>query len=353
MTHGRNQAISRRTFFGLGAATLAIPLSVLGEQEQSKVVLKVSVDTAANHVRNVALDMFARRLGAESGNQLEATVFSSAQLAKDRDVVKSLYWGLVDIGVPAVSKMTRFDTNANLFTLPMFYGSELSTIYEINDGPIGNELYRQMEEKTEAHIFGRPIDLGYTNLYTTSRQVRSVDDIAGLKIRVPGSRASLELYKLFDANPVVVAWGDVAIAVSQGNVDAVQTTHETIRSAQLWESGIRYCYEERSSFLGYVPLISKRTWDSVSDVQRTLITSSWESIVDEVRLLAHERQQSARTDLLKNGIEIIGKTEPLKASDRERLFRRSLSLARELGMDLGLVTAAMDALRASNVDVVS
>ena len=341
-------AMSRRSFLTLGAAACSVPLYAFAGQDRSKIVLKVSVDTAANHVRNVALNMFADRLATGSRGRLEATVFPSAQLAKDRDVVKSFHWGLVDIGVPAVSKMTRFDTNANLFTLPMFYGSDLRTIYEINDGPIGKALSQQMEQKTETRIFGRSIDLGYTNLYTIDRQVRSVDDITGLRIRVPGSRASLELYKIFDGNPVVMAWGDVAIAVSQGNIDAVQTTHETIRSARLWESGIRYCYEERSSFLGYVPLISSRTWDSLSDAQQKLVSSSWEGIVDQVRLLAHERQQTARNDLLSNGIKIIRKTEALRPAVRKTLFRRSLDLAKELHMDLELVTAAMDVLRAAD-----
>lgn len=347
MKYGEARATSRRTALRLGAAACCLPYLALSDWIRPEAPLKISVDTAANHVRNEALDVFVARLGSGRGNLLEATVFSSAQLAKDRDIVKALYWGLVDIGVPAISKMTRFDANANLFTLPMFYGSDLSTIHAINDGPIGAELYRQMEQKTQTHILGRPIDLGYTNLYTTQRQVTSVDDIAGLKIRVPGSRASLELYKLFGGNPIVVAFSDLAIAVSQGNVDAVQTTHETLRSGQLWESGIRFCYEERSSYVGYVPLISVRTWEALAEQQQVRIAAAWDSIVEEVRLLARQRQLSAREELLRNGVEIFDDIEPLSGSRLDELFERSGDLAEELGMDMRLVSAAAEVLRAA------
>lgn len=345
MRHRGSCGISRRTVLRYGAAACCFPGLSLSNQTQPKTLLKISVDTASNHVRNEALEIFVARLRATSDNLIEASVFSSAQLANDRDIVKALYWGLVDIGVPAISKMTRFDTNANLFTLPMFYGSDLSTAYTINDGPIGAELYRQMELKTRTHMLGRPIDLGYTNLYTTNRRVTSIRDMSGLKIRVPGSRASLELYKMFGANPIVIPFSDLAIAVSQGNVDAVQTTHETLRSGQMWESGIRYCYEERSSYLGYVPLISLRTWHSMTEFDRQKISAVWESIVDESRLLAQRRQRSAREELTKNGVEMFSDIELLTSSRREELFKQSVMLAEELDMDMSLVKAAAEVLR--------
>jgi len=347
MKYTETRTISRRTALRFGAAACCLPYVALCDWIRPETLLKISVDTAANHVRNKALSVFVERLGSGGENQLEAAIFSSAQLAKDRDVVKALYWGLIDIGVPAISKMTRFDANANLFTLPMFYGTDLSTIHAINDGPIGAELYRQMEQKTLTHILGRPLDLGYTNLYTTQRRVTSTDDIAGLKIRVAGSRASLELYKIFGGNPLVVAFSDLAIAVSQGNVDAVQTTHETLRSGQLWESGIRFCYEERSSFIGYVPLISLRTWEALTEQQQVRITTAWDGIVDEVRLLARQHQLSAREELLQNGVEIFDDIKPVTGSRRDELFKRSVDLAEELGMDLRLVSAAAEVLRAT------
>lgn len=350
MNHGKTDGISRRTVLRAAAAACCFPTLALGDQVHPDTLLKISVDTASNHVRNEALGIFQARLSETTGHAIEAAIFSSAQLAKDRDIVKALHWGLVDIGVPALSKMTRFDANANLFTLPMFYGSDLRTVYAINDGPIGAELYRRMEDKTKTHMLGRSLDLGYTNLYTTERRVTSISDMNGLKIRVPGSRASLELYKLFDANPIVIPFSDLAIAVSQGNVDAVQTTHETLRSGQMWESGIRFCYEERSSYLGYVPLISLRTWHAMRESDQQRITAVWESIVDESRLLAQRRQQSARAELEQHGIEIFSDVEALSPTRRSELVDRSVMLAKELGMDMRLVSAAADVLNEMRPD---
>lgn len=342
MKHQIPRGISRRTAIRFGVGACCLPSLAFGDPSSSKDEFKISVDTAGDHVRNESLRTFASRLAAASGDMLGATVFSSAQLAKDRDVVKALHWGLVDIGVPAISKMTRFDPNANLFTLPMFYGSDLSTIHALNDGPVGAMLYQEMERKTQTHMLGRPIDLGYTNLYTTNRQVKSVSDMSGLKIRVPGSRASLELYKVFGGNPIVIPFSDLAIAVSQGNVDAVQTTHETLRSGQLWESGIRFCYEERSSYLGYVPLFSRHAWYRLPERRQEYLSETWESIVDESRVLARKKQSSARAELVRNGVEMFSDVPPLTRSLRDALFDRSIELARDLGMNLRLVSAAAD-----------
>ena len=121
----------------------------------------------------------------------------------------------------------------------------------------------------------------------------------------------------------------------------------------MWESGIRFCYEERSSYLGYVPLISLRTWHAMSEPDQQRITAVWESIVDDSRLLAQRRQQSAREELEQNGIEIFSDVEALSAARRGELFDRSVLLAKELGMDMSLVSAAADVLDAMRPDGVA
>ena len=336
-----NTNMARRNFIGGGLSAMVVTgLCLASPASLARGPLRISVDTAPNHVRNEALKIFVSRLQQGVGKQLDAVIFSSAQLSKDRDVVKGLYWGLIDIAAPATSKLSRFDANANLFTLPMFYGTDLATVYEIGDGDIGIRLYERMARKTRCHVLGRSIDLGFTNLYTTTQVVTSAADIRGLKIRVPGSRASLDMYALLGANPVVIAFPDLAIALSQGNIDAVQTTHETLRSGRLWESGIRYCYEEHSSYIGYVPLISLRTWRSLSAIERDHLSAIWESVVDEARLLAQRRQADARGELVANNVEMASRIESLTPDMRQGLIDRSLVLASELNMDSDIVLAA-------------
>ena len=125
MKSEKTQMASRREFLRRIAIACLVPYVSLIPTAQAAKFLKISVDTPANHVRNVALEMFTARLADENGELPSAEVFSSAQLAKDRDIVKALFWGLVDIGLPAISKMTRFDANMNLFSVSEEIGEDM------------------------------------------------------------------------------------------------------------------------------------------------------------------------------------------------------------------------------------
>jgi TRAP-type C4-dicarboxylate transport system substrate-binding protein len=51
--------------------------------------------------------------------------------------------------------------------------------------------------------------------------ILSVDDLAGIKFRVPGSKMLQQFYRLLGANPTPVAWGETPAAIKQGVADAL------------------------------------------------------------------------------------------------------------------------------------
>src|SRR3546814_14303569 len=51
--------------------------------------------------------------------------------------------------------------------------------------------------------------------------VKTPEDLAGLKFRVPGSKILQQYYRLLGANPTPVAWGETASAIKQGVADAL------------------------------------------------------------------------------------------------------------------------------------
>ena len=280
---------------------------------------RITLNTGPNHVRNITLQQFIDRLGERTQGQLDIQVFPSGQLFKGPDVPKALAQGAVEMGVPISAYISRSVPNAGLLDLPMFYGRSRDEIYQVMDGPVGQELNAEIEEKLGVVIIGKNLDLGYGTIFTTATPAVSLAALDGLKLRVPGSPAAKVRYSNLGVEAVSISFGDVPLALSQRTIDGLMTTHETVRSAQLWESGLGYSLDTRGAFFQYVPMIGRTTWDKLDAQTQQMIVTIWAETIDDARALAAQRQGEARAAGVAQGIRNT------RASDAElQEFRRRL-----------------------------
>ena len=266
---------------------------------------RISLNTGPNHVRNIALAEFVEKLGERAAGKLDVQVFPSGQLFKGPDVPKALAQGSVEMGVPIILYISRVVPNAGLLDLPMFYGKSIDKIHEVMDGDIGQELNAEIEEKLQVKIIGKYLDLGHGSVFTTETPVNSLQDLKGLTLRVPGSPAAKVRYDQLDVQSVSIPFADVPIQLTQKSIDGLMTTHETIRSAKLWESGLKYAIDTQGAFLNYVPMIGKPTWDKLDTETQKIIVDTWAETIEGARDLAAKRQASAREEGIKNGIKAV------------------------------------------------
>ena len=329
-------------FAGIAVATLAMgqPLPAAAQEHH----LRISLETAPNHSRNLSMQKFVDTLNEKSGGKIKAEIFPGAQLGPDRDMPKKLATGSIEMGAVGTWLLSSVVPNADVERLPMFYGRDPADTYAVMDGPVGQEINAELEQKLRVKVVGKWLDLGYTNTYTRGKPLKDITDLQGLKIRIPGGAVAIYQYKTFGANPVVIPWPDLPLALIQGTVDGAQTTSESIRSAKLWDSGLKYGLEERQNVSQYVPLISVQFWNKLPKDVQQLVTDTWAARIDEMRAFAHERQASAKQDIIKEGIQFTDPPKEKLAEWRKILMKDQDSLVKELNMDPKLVERAMAAL---------
>ena len=331
--------------FTLSAAALALvawtsPSSLSAEEME----FRISLNTGPNHVRNIALADFIETLAERTEGKLNIELFPSGQLFKGPDVPKALAQGGVEMGVPIILYIGRTVPNAGLLDLPMFFGRTAEEIHALMDGPIGQELNAEIEAKLNVKILGKNLDLGHGSIFTTRTPVSSLDDLSGLKLRVPGSAAAKVRYDGLGVESVSVSFADVPIQLVQGAIDGLMTTHETVRSAKLWESGLAYAIDTQGTFLQYVPMVGQPTWDKLDEETRAIVLDTWASTVDGARALAADRQASARAEGMENGIQAVQASAEELAAFRAELMQRQDEIVEQTRMDPDFVARAAAAL---------
>jgi TRAP-type C4-dicarboxylate transport system substrate-binding protein len=302
--------------------------------------IEISLETGPNHVRNISVVKLAKTLEGASGGKLEVKVFHGASKYKGTNVPTALAQGALDMGMPGTWHLGKFIPSFNMPGLPAFYGRPRAEQYKVWDGAVGKELNARLEKKLKVKVIGRWFDLGVGQMFFINKDVKSHADLKGLKMRAPGGAANLARYDGFGAKAIKIAWPDVPQALQRGTVDGVLTTFESVRSAKLWDSGLKHAFEDDQSFFQYVPVMSMRAWKKLSPDLQKLIVDTWESNVDSVRKLAHERQNSARKDAAKNGIHQVVATPEARAGMRKKLLAGQAALVKKLRIDQKLVKKA-------------
>lgn len=335
--------LSRRCVFG---AALAAPFVRTARAEPIR--LRCSVDTTPSHGRTRSLADFLKKLQAASQGEITTTLYDSGQLFPDRDVIKAIVLGQVDMAAPGTWLVSSYVPEADFGQLPMFYGQPVDVTHRAIDGVPGDMVNQQISKKLRVTIPGSWIDLGFTNWYSTRKPLTSLADLKGLKIRNSGGFAQPWRARFFGGVPNMTAWPDVPLALSQGMFDALQSTDESCASAKLWDSGLRHALIDHQNMGDYIPMISDRFWSGLTPALQTLVTDLWAANIGQYRQNLAAAQDRAKADLKAHSVQIAYVAPEDLAEQRKRMMADQDEVAREMKMSPDIVSHLNQVVTAIN-----
>jgi TRAP-type C4-dicarboxylate transport system substrate-binding protein len=320
----------------LTGGLLAMP-AIRRSYADESIRLRCSLDTAPTHGRNVAMTDYLKKLEAASDGRVKPELFASGQLFADLNVSKALLQGQVDMAVPGAWTVTNFVQDSDLFQLPALYDQPIETIHRVTDGRSGAMIGSELEQKLRTHVLGPWMDNGFSNWFTTKVPLTSLADLKGLKIRNSGGGGQAWRTRFFNAIPNITAWPDVPLALSQGTFDGLITTNDSLVSAQMWEAGVRYGFQDHNSFAAYIPMVSGTFWARLPPAMQTLMTDLWAENVHTYRTNQAANQERAHGMLESHGVRFVDLTPAEAIEIRGRMLKEQDDVAKELKINPEIV----------------
>ncbi|HEY0185372.1 MAG TPA: TRAP transporter substrate-binding protein DctP [Rhodopila sp.] len=336
-------AIGRRIVLG---SALAAPF--IRTARADPIRMRVSLDTAPSHGRTQSIADFLKKLEAASQGAIAPQLFDSAQLFPDREVIKALVLGQVEMAVPGTWRVSTYVPEADLSQLPIFYGQPAETTHRAIDGVPGNMVNEQVAKKLRVKIPGRWIDLGFTNWYSGRRPLNELRDLKGLKVRNSGGFAQPWRARFFGALPATAAWPDVPLELAQGAFDALQSTNESCVSAKLWDAGLRYGLIDHQSMGDYIPMLGEAFWTALTPALKTLVTDLWTANIGVYRTNLAAAQDKAEKELRARGVKFAFVPPEELAEQRTLMMAEQEKVAREMKISPDIVSRIMEVVAGTN-----
>ncbi|BEU88303.1 hypothetical protein TAMA11512_17670 [Selenomonas sp. TAMA-11512] len=111
---------------------------------------------------------------------------------------------------------------------------------------------------------------GFRQITNSKHAVKTPEDVAGLKIRVPGSELYMKFWRAFDADPVAMSWGEAFTAIQQGTIDGQENGFSVTASAKVNEIQ-KYMTVWNYTYESYLFVFNTKIWESLNPKTQELI----------------------------------------------------------------------------------
>ena len=249
------------------AAALVLAAPVQSEE------LVIGTNGKPGNPRVTGAEMFGALLEQASRGKYTVKVAHSATLGDDRQMLKSVRLGTMHMTVNSDGPVAEIIPDLNAFGLPYLFSS-LPAAWEVLDGPIGDGIAGQLNEK--GYVVLAWWDNGIRKITHTSKPIAHPDDIAGMKIRTPQSQVTIDAFTALGANPAPLAFSELPAALQSGVFEGQENPLANIYSSKLHEL-TPFIAKSNHKYEMAPILASKKWWGTLSAEDKKMIQAAMDA----------------------------------------------------------------------------
>ena len=227
---------------------------------------------------------FGELMEKATGGKIKVNVYAADQLTNGNqsEGIQALMNGdPVQISMHSNLIYSAFDPRFNVVSLPYLFSS-VEEADAMLDGRAGDML-KDILAEYDLHCMGIA-ENGFRQLTNSVREIRSVDDMKNLKVRVAGSNLLMECYKRWGADATNMNWSETYTALQQKTVDGQENPLPAIDAASVQEVQ-PYCSLWNANYDCLFFCINQKIYDALTPEQQAVVDEAGQKAVDYERYI--------------------------------------------------------------------
>ena len=254
----------------LGGLMLAAAMPAMA---QDKPVLRFSAVFSAEDIRAEMMELFASQIIED----FTLEPYYGGNLFKQGTELVALQRGNLEMGNIAPQDISNQIPAWSVLTSAYLFrdAAHLRTFF---DSDVGAEFKAMAEEQLGIHILG-PTYFGTRQVgLRIDKKINTPEDMAGVKLRMPGGDAWQFLGKALGANPTPMAYAEVYTGLQTGAIDGQDNPLPNVQNMKFYE--VMNQIAMTSHLVGYdLLVVSAKVWEGMSaEEQETFQKAADEAI---------------------------------------------------------------------------
>ncbi len=281
-------------------AIAAALLSVTATPALAQVSAKFAVTLPEKSHQGQGVAKFIELVDAKSKGQIKIRGYYAGALGNDVQVTSALQGGTIEFTVPQTTTLTGMVKPYEILDFPFLFANEQQA-EKVLDGAVGDKLLAMLPDKG---LVGLAYwENGFFNATNSKHPIARLEDFKGLKFRSIQARITQETIKALGANPVPLAVPELYTALETRTVDGQGTPTAVIAALKLDEVQ-KYLSITKHSYGAFIPLVSKKFWDKLSDEQRKILKDAAVEARSFQRGVARAQARSAQEAMAAKGMQV-------------------------------------------------
>jgi tripartite ATP-independent transporter DctP family solute receptor len=313
MAVARTSVGRRMTVLGGVAIALALVAGPAGAAE----TLRLSMNTNEQSPWFKGAQKFKELVEARSRGAYTIRIFPNAQLfqGNDKAEIAGVQEGTVAFVLKGADWLTSLDPRMSVGSLPFLFPNH-DVAERTMDGSAGEQL---MSALPRFGLVGLAWGVGgFRQITNNKREIRTPDDMKGLKMRVPGARLFIETHRTLGADPTPMPFAEVFTALQNGVMDGQENPYSLIHASRFYE--VQKFLTECNYIYSPIAFIANRArWEKFSPQEQAMFRQAAREAMVHQRQVVRTEDRELPAKLEAGGMKITRLTPAQLAAFKERM----------------------------------
>lgn len=214
----------------------------------------------------------------ESGCDLSVTVFPASQLGNESELVEQLVAGELELVIAGPSFLAMWHPPLGIFDAAFAF-RDLDHMLEVANSQALTEHWEVLRQKYGVRLLDT---WAYgTRHITSNKPIRSLNDMAGFRLRFPAAKIWQLSGKAMGASPMAIPFADVYLALQTGTADGQENPIPVIDSMS-FQKVQKYLCMTGHIHSSTVVVVNDQAWQRLNAQQQQALSSSIRQLGREV-----------------------------------------------------------------------
>lgn len=280
-------------------------LFAAGKQETAAsggkpIELKIYTFMSGTSLAGKSIAKLAQDAEKNSNGRLKFTVFNSGALGNDREGLESCRMGTLDIYMTGTGIYSSFYPYTKMFDLPYLFDTSKQA-FDLINGQIGEEVFKELTKYNLVHLSTG--DSGMRNISTTNKPINSVENVKGLKVRVPEIDTYVDTWKSWGAVVTPMPLAELYMALKTGVVDAQDNAPYHTNASKVYETQDYYSMINYM-WMGLTTVMNLQKYNTLPDDLKAILKNAAKDMALYTVNAVDEDNKAALEVFKKKGMQI-------------------------------------------------
>jgi TRAP-type C4-dicarboxylate transport system substrate-binding protein len=244
---------------------------------------------------------FKQVVEAQLPGRAEVRIYPSGQYCgNERECIEGLQSGILEVHQTTIGGLATLFGEAQVLDLPYAFSGDA-----VAECVMDGALIHDMGEAILARGLGLRLMAvgntgGWRSIGTTEKEIRTVTDLSGLRLRTLPSALEQQMVRALGASPIALPWSEVYSALSAGLLDGVKNSVQDIVGMKL-DDHVHYLLVDRHAYMAALWWVSEAAWRKMPAEVQAAVENGFAALEAATRRAAIEREAPALEAFLARG----------------------------------------------------